>query len=66
MMKLVRFFSLTLVAVCLINSTANAQLVAGFSMDFSGEAGGVMQNIQQTLTTIQEDVVAKVKECYQN
>ncbi len=60
-MKLVRFFSLTLVAVCLINSTANAQLVAGFSMDFSGEAGGVMQNIQQTLTTIQEDVVAKVK-----
>ena len=61
MMKMVRFFSLTLVAVCLINSSANAQLIFGASFDFAGDAGGAMQNVQQTLTTIQEEVVAKVK-----
>ncbi|MBQ8785171.1 MAG: hypothetical protein IJZ59_03905 [Alphaproteobacteria bacterium] len=61
MIKLIRFFSLCLVAVCLIIHTANAQLAAGASFDFSGEAGGTIQNIQQKITSFQEQVVAKVK-----
>lgn len=61
MMKLIRFFSLSLLVTCLICSSANAQLIFGMSLDFPGEAGGAIQNVQQTLTTIQEEVVAKVK-----
>lgn len=48
--------------VALWSGLASAQLIAGATFDFSGDAKSAMQTVEAKMSSIEEEVVAKVKE----
>ncbi len=63
-----KIFSRIFLAVCvvagglLISKPADAQLLFGISFDAKGDVKSTIQQVEQYLATVQEEVVAKVKE----
>ena len=65
-----KIFSRIFLAVCvvtggiLLSKPADAQLLFGISFDAAGDVKSTIQQVEQYLTTIQEEVVAEVKKAW--